>query len=152
MCGDNLNQSQKQEMINLLQEYSDVFYSEGELGTVHVGVEHHIRLKEDAAPIAHRPRRLSPEEEIEVRQEIHDLMEMGVVRESNSPWAAPIVCARKSDGKLRLAINNSISLPATLQPILRIDDLFDRLGEAEYFSVMDAKSGYHQLPLKEEEA
>ena len=44
------------------------------LGTVHVGVEHHIRLKEDTAPIAHRPGRLSPEEEAEVRKETNDLI------------------------------------------------------------------------------
>ena len=68
----------------------------------------------------------------------------------------PIVCARKANGKLRLAIDfrglNGVSLPATLHPIPRIDDLFDRLGEAKYFSILDAKSGYHQLPLVEGEA
>ncbi len=62
-----------------MEEYSDVFYTDGELGTVHVGVEHHIRLKDETAPIAHRPRRLSPEEAAEVKQEIDDLMNMGVV-------------------------------------------------------------------------
>ena len=156
MCGDKLSSQQRRELEDLLCEFEDVFYTDGELGTVHVGVEHHIRLKEETAPIAHRPRRLSPEEEAEVRQEIDDLMEMGVVRQSNSPWAAPIVCARKADGRLRLAIDyrglNGVSLPATLHHIPRIDDLFDRLGEARYFSVMDAKSGYHQLPLREDEA
>ena len=156
MCGKQLPQGQRKELLDLLEEYEDVFYTEGELGTVHVGVEHRIKLKEGTAPVAHRPRRLSPDEETEVRKEIDDLMEMGVVRQSNSPWAAPIVCARKSDGRLRLAIDyrglNNVSLPATLHPIPRIDDLFDRLGDAKYFSVMDAKSGYHQLPLKDEEA
>ena len=76
---------------------------------------------------------------------------MGVVRQSNSPWTASIVCARKADGRLRLAIYyrglNVVSLAATLHPIPRIDDLFDRLVEARYFSVMDAKSGNLQLPL-----
>ena len=156
MCGKQLHQGQRKELVDLLEEYEDVFYTEGVLGTVHVGVEHRIRLKEGTAPIAHRPRRLSPDEETEVMKEIDDLMEMGVVGQSNSPWAAPIVCARKSDGRLRLAIDyrglNNVSLPATLHPIPRIDDLFDRLGDAKYFSVMDAKSGYHQLPLKDEEA
>ena len=156
MCGGNLDTKKRNELVNLLEEFEDVFYTGGELGTVHVGVEHHIRLKDDTAPIAYRPRRLSPDEEAEVKQEIHDLMDMGVVRQSNSPWAAPIVCARKANGQLRLAIDyrglNSVSVPATLHPIPRVEDLFDRLGEAQFFSVMDAKNGYHQLPLKEEEA
>ena len=133
MCGKRLSSQRNQELVELLQEFEDVFYTGGELGTVHVGVEHHIRLKEATAPIAHRPRRLSPQEEAEVRQEIDDLTKMGVVRQSNSPWAVPIVCARKADRKLRLAIdyrglNHGVSLPATLHPIPRIDDLFDRLG------------------------
>lgn len=156
MCGDQLDNTQKGEMARLLTEFQDVFYQGGELGTVHLGVEHRIRLKENTAPVAHRPRRLSPQEQEEVKEEIDDLIRMGVVRESNSPWAAPIVCARKSDGKLRLAIDyrglNGVSLPATLHPIPRIDDLFDRLGEASFFSVMDAKSGYHQLPLNSKES
>ena len=151
MCGKQLSKQQKSEMKSLLYEYQDVFYNGGELPSVTIGVEHSIRLKKDAAPVAFRPRRLSPDEETEVREEITSLKKMGVVRESNSPWAAPIVCARKSDGKLRLAIDyrgiNNISLPATLHPIPRMDDLFDRLGEANYFSVLDAKSGYHQMPL-----
>ena len=100
-----------------------------------------FKLKEDTAPIAHRPRRLSPEEEAEFSKEIYDRMEMG---------------ARTVDRRLRLAIDyrglNHISLPATFHPITRIYDLLDRLGEAKFFSVMNAKCGYHQLPRKEDEA
>ena len=81
---------------------------------------------------------------------------MGVIRKSNSPWAAPIVCARKANGDLRLAIDyrgvNKVSQPATLHPIPVIEDLLDRLGKAKYFSVLDAKSGYHQMPLKSEDS
>ncbi len=156
MCAKKLDQTKKEELLSLLEEFQDVFYSGGKLETVRVGIEHRIRLKENTAPIAHRPRRLSLEEQAEVREEIDELIKMGIVRQSNSPWAAPIVCARKPTGKLRLAIDyrglNNVSLPATLHPIPRIDDLFDCLGEANFFSIMDAKSGYHQLPLPEEES
>ena len=150
-----LGKEQRGELTNLLQDFEDVFYQGGELHAVKVGVEHKIRVKSNTAPIAHRPRRLSPEEETEVRDEIEELKDMGLVRESNSPWAAPIVCARRKNGALRLAIDyrglNAISVPATMHPIPRIDDLFDRLGEANFFSVLDAKSGYHQMPLAKEE-
>ena len=81
---------------------------------------------------------------------------MGVIRQSNSPWASPVVCARKSDGTLRLALDymklNEASEPATLHPIPLIDDLFDRLASAQYFSVLDAKAGCHQMPLKKEDS
>ena len=77
MCGKQLHQGQRKELVDLLEEYADVFYTEGVLGNVHVGMGHRIRLKEGTVPIAHRPRRLSPDEETDVRKEIDDLMEMG---------------------------------------------------------------------------
>ena len=81
-------------------------------------------------------------------------MEMRVIRQSNSPWAAPVVCARRTDGTLSLALNyrklNEASEPATLHPIPLIDDLLDHLASVQYFSVLDAKVGYHQMLLKEE--
>ena len=156
MCSGKLSKQQGAQMMDLLSEFQDVFYQGGELRAVNVGVEHRVRVKTDAPPMAQRPRRLSPEEEAEVRKEIEELREMGVIRESHSAWAAPIVCARRKNGALRLAIDyrrlNAVSLPATMHPIPRIDDLFDRLGEAKYFSILDAKSGYHQLPLSKEES
>lgn len=64
---------------------------------------------------------------------------------------APIVCAR-----LRLAIDyrgvNKVSSPATLYPLPVIEDLLGRLGIARYFSILDAKSRYHQMPMNEEDS
>ena len=153
--GENLQREQRSSLLNLLEGYEEVFYDGGELPLVRVGIEHNVRLKEDSGPIAFQPRRLSRESEKEVRKEIDELVVMGVIRPSNSPWAAPIVCARRQDGSLRLALDyralNAASLPATLHPIPRIDDLMDRLAGAKYFAVLDAKCGYHQMPLNEKE-
>ena len=154
--GGSLDNGQRHELGQLLMEMKGVFYDGGQLPVVRVGVEHEIHIEKGAAPKANRPRRLSPDLEQEVRSEIEELLRIGVIRRSNSPWAAPIVCARRQNGTLRLALDyrgpNSISHPATLHPIPRIDDLLDRLGEARYFSTLDAKSGYHQLPLKEHDS
>ena len=152
----SLKTNQKDELECLLESYNDVFYDGGELPLVEIGVEHTLRLSGNEAPIASRPRRLSPELEKEVRAEVDELQKMGVIRMSNSPWAAPIVCARRANGKLRLVIDyrglNKISSPATLHPIPVIDNLLDRLGTANFFSVLDAKAGYHQMPLKREDS
>ena len=67
---------------------------------------------------------------------------------SKSPWAAPIVCARRKNSQLHPVIDyralNAQSLTTTLHPILYMDDLLDRLGNAQIFSTMDLKSGYHK--------
>ena len=36
-------------------------------------------------------------------------------------------------------------------PLPRIDDLFDRLFGAKYFSLLDAASGFHQILLKDDD-
>lgn len=149
--GDELTDAQRSDIVDLLAEYGDVFYAGGELPVVRVNVEHRINIIPGTRPVALRPRRLSPRLEKEVRQELNQLEAMGVIRESHSPWAAPVVCARRKDGRLRLAIDyrrvNAVSAAATLHPIPLMEDLVDRLADAKYFSVLDAKSGYHQLPL-----
>ena len=156
MMGENLSQNKKSHLKEVLSKYCDVFYQEGKLPIVNVGVEHTIEVEGGKAPGVFKPRRLSREIEKEVREHIHDLLEKGVIRQSNSKWAAPIVCARKNDGSLRMAIDyrnlNSKSHTATLHPIPLIDDLLDRLADAKYFAMLDAKSGYYQMPLKREDA
>ena len=36
-------------------------------------------------------------------------------------------------------------------PLLRIDDLLDRLGNAKHFSTLNLASGYHQIAVKEQD-
>ncbi|KAK3877481.1 hypothetical protein Pcinc_017807 [Petrolisthes cinctipes] len=154
--GNELTNQQKESLLTTLQEFQTVFYTGGPLPLVRVGVEHTVWLDPQASPLASRPRRLSPLAEAEVRGEIKKLQEMNVIRKSCSPWAAPIVCGRRQDGSLRLAIDyrgvNKVSSPATLHPLPVIEDLLDRLGTARYFSILDAKSGYHQMPMDEEDS
>ena len=152
MVSSDLDKNKKVQLTQLLKGYNSSFYTGGKLPIVRVGVEHSVRLKEDSSPTACKPRRLSKDLADEVRDHIEKLQKMGVVRESNSVWASPVVCARRNDGSLRLVIDyrmtNANSVTATLHPIPLIDDLLDRLGQAKYFGTIDAKSGYHQMPMR----
>ena len=145
--GDERLDSRKQEEVDkLLTEFSDVFWKPG---------KHCTKLKPDARPLGMRPRRLSPKEREEVNKEITHLLGQGLITQSTSPWAAPIVVARRKNGQIRLAIDyRALNAQSFDQhhPIPRIDDLIDRLGEAKYFSSLDLKSGYYQMPLREEDS
>ena len=152
MCDQGLDCNKKRQLVDLLKKHRSIFHTGGKLPIVRVGVEHTMNLQKDVQPTVCRPRRLSRELAEEVREHIERLLKEGVIRESNSEWASPIVCARRSDGSLRLVIDyrltNEKSRTATLHPIPLIDDLIDHLSQAKYFSILDAKSGYHQMPLK----
>nr|GEW43699.1 RNA-directed DNA polymerase homolog [Tanacetum cinerariifolium] len=67
-------------------------------------------------------------------------------------WGAPVLFVKKKDGSMRLCIDyrelNRITA-RNRYPLPRIDDLFDQLQGAQFFSKMDLMSGYHQLRVKE---
>ena len=58
----------------------------------------------------------------------------------------------KKTGELRMVVDYRALNKVTVKnryPLPRIDDLFDKLFGAKYFSCLDAASGFHQILLKE---
>ena len=84
--------------------------------------------------------------------QVQRMLASNVIRPSNSPWASPVVMVRKKDGSLRFYVDfrqlkaNTIKDP---HPLPRIDDLLDALHGARWFSALDLKSGYWQVPITE---
>ena len=101
-------------------------------------------------PIHTPPYRVSYKDERMQRDEIDKLLRQGVIEESTSPWSSPIVLVRKKDGSVRFCVDfrklNNITVKDAF-PIPRIDDMFDHLSEAQYYTTIDFKSGYFQVGL-----
>ncbi|XP_063949873.1 uncharacterized protein LOC135152720, partial [Daucus carota subsp. sativus] len=107
-----------------------------------------------AVPISKAPYRMAPVEMKELAKQLQELLEKGVIRPSVSPWGAPVLFVKKKDGSMRLCIDYRELNKLTIKnryPLPRIDDLFDQLKGAEYFSKIDLRSGYHQLKIKSED-
>ena len=69
-----------------------------------------------------------------------------MIRPSVSPCGAPVLFVKKKDGSMRLCIDYCELNKLTVKnkyPLPRIDDLFDQLKGAGYFSKIDLRSGYH---------
>ncbi|KAM1011997.1 hypothetical protein FF1_047138 [Malus domestica] len=97
---------------------------------------------------------MSPMELKELKVQLEELLQKGFVRESTSPWGAPVLFVRKQDGTLRLCVDYRRLNLVTIKnkyPLPRIDELFDQLVGAQYFSKIDLRSGYHQLRVREED-
>ncbi|KAK3517143.1 hypothetical protein QTP86_019142, partial [Hemibagrus guttatus] len=92
---------QQARLCGLLTKYADVFaVCDEDLGYSD-RVKHEIHLTDDA-PVAQPYRRIPPTQFEEVKEHISGLLRKGVIQESSSPYASPIVLVRKADGSLRL--------------------------------------------------
>ncbi|KAJ0921089.1 putative nucleotidyltransferase, Ribonuclease H [Helianthus annuus] len=142
------------EDIPVISDYPEVFPEELPGLPPNRQVEFSIDIIPGAAPIARAPYRLAPTEMKELRTQLDDLLAKGFVRPSSSPWGAPILFVKKKDGSMRLCIDYRELNKVTIKnryPLPRIDNLFDQLQGASYFSKIDLRSGYHQLKVKDED-
>ena len=114
-------------------------------------IKHRIDLI-NGIPFKQRHRRIPPSMIMEVRQHIEQLLATGIIRPSKSSYTSNIVLVRKKNGKLRLCVDyrqlNSITVKDSFA-LPRMEEIFDSLHGAKYFSTIDMKSGYHQIELEE---
>ena len=88
----------------------------------------------------------------ELKKQLEELQRIGFIRPSSSPWGAPALFVKKKDGSMRLCVDYRALNEVTIKnkyPLPRIDDLFDQLKGAKYFSKIDLRSGYFQLKIRE---
>ena len=144
--------------VSLEQEFQDIFEA---LPSTPVDrpVEHSIAVPPWTKPAQRAAYRLSYSEEEEVKIRIKQLIEDGHIRPSQSPWASPVLFAKKKDsgpgtGGLRFCIDYRALNHVTIDdryPLPVAESLFRRMNGATVFSKLDLRSGYYQVSVKEED-
>jgi len=117
-------------------------------------VEFAIELKPGTAPISRRPYRMPPNELVELKKQLQELLDKGYIHPSTSPWGYPALFVKKKYQSLRLCVDYRLLNAVTIKnkyPLLRIDILFDQLFGAKVFSKIDLRSGYHQIKIQAED-
>ena len=136
----------------MLQKFADVFPTDQPGLPPERPVAMEIDLEDGAKPVAKPAFRLSPAEMDELKKQLSLLLEKGLIRPSVSPWGAPVLFAPKNDGGLRMCLDYRALNKLTIKnkcPIPRIDEIFDRLQGAQYFTSLDLRSGYYQIRMKD---
>ncbi|XP_022836827.1 uncharacterized protein LOC111364202, partial [Spodoptera litura] len=143
---------EKEALLGILLKYTDHFISGTPTKRVNTGVMK-IELIDPNKIVQRRPYRLSPIEKQVVRDKVQELLKAGVIRESSSPFASPILLVKKKDDTDRMCVDyrelNSNTRPEHY-PLPLIDDQIDQLTGAYYFSCLDMASGFHQILIHPE--
>lgn len=151
VIGNSISDKQKDIVKSLLITYKSCFSSSlKDLGFTSV-VEMDIKLENDD-PVVYRPYRLSYSEREDVRRMIEEMLDCGIVKESSSPYASPIVVVKKKNGEKRLCVDYRSLNSRTKRdhyPLPRVEDLLDQLSGHNIFISLDLASGYYQIPISE---
>ena len=136
----------------LFKEYAHVFALDSlDMGHMSL-VKHKIKL-DNYTPFKERYRCIPPHLFEEVKNHLKEMIQVGAIRCSDSPWVNAVVLVRKKDGSLHFCIDLRKLNARTIKDaysLPRIDETLDCLGGAIIFTSLDLKSGYWQVEMDEE--
>jgi hypothetical protein len=145
-------EAKSMEDVPIVREYPDVFPEELPGMPPDRDIEFVIDPIPGISLIAKRPYRMAAPELRELKKQLRELRQSGFIRPSSSPWGAPVLFVENKDKSLRMCVDYRSLNEVTIKneyPLPKIDDLFDQLKGAKYFSKVDLSSGYHQLKIRE---
>lgn len=136
-------------MIDIILKYSDVFNEVPEIADIPA---YHLDTG-TSPPVVRKPYRPPLLLKPKIEEEIEELLSLGIIEPSSSPWSSPIIPVPKPGGAVRLCIDfrgvNQLTSQDTY-PLPRIDDLLAHVSAAKYLTTLDLSKGYHQIPLDQE--
>ena len=158
----DLTEQQLIELVDLLYEYRTVFATDvTELPGVS-DVSYNITLQPGARPKRQRQYRYPPHLREEIREQISEWEKAGIIEEGNATWIHPIVLVKKKSTtgnpndppKYRACLDlRAINKVMVIEsyPIPTFNSIIESFGDPlpTYYSVLDAISGFLQLPVTE---
>ena len=155
---DHLNEEEKQHVENLIKKYADRFHIPGEpLGRITV-LQHSIPTTDDQ-PVFSKQYKFPPLHKEEISRQVNELIDNEIIKPSQSPHNTPVwIVPKKRDShenrKWRMVLGFRKLNEKTIgdsYPLPNIIDILDQLGSAQYFSVFDLDSGFHQIKMSPED-
>ena len=144
-----LDDSQSRQLQALIKDYANVF---SDVPGRTSKIEHRINLI-DEEPVRLKPYLLPYALRQEIKDEIREMLDMGVIRKSLSPYASPIVIVKK-DVLNRICVDyrklNKVTI-SDLEPIKTTENLFQQLGKSKFFSKIDLNKRYWQILVAEKD-
>ena len=136
---------------NILTEFDDLFMKHKvDLGCCKIA-KHTLEVESGATPHREGARRMSREKAERANQEVRNLLALGMIQRSLSPWASGIVMVKKTNGELRFCCDfrplNTVTIKVAY-PLPRIDESLSRLGKAKIYTSIDLAWSFWQIPVR----
>ena len=113
--------------------------------------KHRIELEPEAIHHREGARLMSPDKAAKANQEMRNLVALGLIQPSYSPWASGIVMVKKKTGELRFCCDfrplNDVTVKMHFRYLI-IDVSLSRIGDAKIFTSIDLAWAFWQIPLK----
>ena len=142
-------QATAQEEAEVVRDYPEVVNKSRLLPPIRHKVVHVIETT-CQRPVTARYRRLDPIKLEAAKKEFAELERQGVIQRSNSPWSSPLHMVKKADGSWRPCGDyrrlNLVTKP-DMYPPPHMEDLTAKLAGCKFFSKIDLRKGYHQIPV-----
>ena len=140
------------ELKQLLYKYKNVFASSlEELGRTQL-IKHSINTGNNP-PVCLRPYRTSPRNRTEIDRQVNELLTHDLIQPSTSAYASPVVLVQKPDKSFRFCVDyralNKQVAPDRF-PLPLVSDVLDSLSGTAFFTTLDLRSGFWQIPLTED--
>ncbi|KAL2082795.1 hypothetical protein ACEWY4_022613 [Coilia grayii] len=146
---EGLDESQKQKLWAVLERHHTAFAaSPSDVGQTQF-VQHNINTG-DAVPIRQHAWCLPHSRQLAAEQCLKEMKAAGVIEPTERPLASPVVLVPKKDGNWRFCVDfqrlNNVTVK-DFYPLPRIDESLDQIAGSQWFSSLDLRSGYWQVPL-----
>ena len=147
-----LDREQKDKFISLINNYNSIF-SQHEFDLGHNETYPFKIDTGDARPIKQRAYRTSHSNKEIIYKKIQELLSLGVIEKSYSHWASPVIIFKNKDGSNRMCVDyrklNEVTKKNSY-PLPLIDETFDTIGRARYFTKIDLAKGFYQFSVDPE--
>ena len=143
---------EKDSLKRLINSYKQIF-SQHEFDLGHNETHPFTIDTGDAKPIKQRTYRTSPKNKEIIEKQISELLKLGVIEKSYSPWASPVIIVKNKNGSNRMCVDyrklNNVTKKDSY-PLPLIDETFDAIGRAKYFTNIDLAKGFYQFAVDPE--
>ncbi|GKV48101.1 hypothetical protein SLEP1_g54937 [Rubroshorea leprosula] len=155
--GTKLNPEERAELIAFLRANKDVFaWTSADMPGIPTSVfQHKFSTNPLKKPVTQKRRLFGGERLKVIKEEFEKLLQAGFIRRVDyCEWVANPMLVKKANGKWRMCIdytNLNDACPKDCYPMPNIDKLVEAASGNERLSLLDAYSGYHQVPMAPED-